>query len=52
MQQHVLDDRVGALAVLHDLIEVALQCIGDFADLCAKLVVEMSASKRFPQFIN
>ena len=25
MQQHVLDDRVGALAVLHDLVEIAPQ---------------------------
>ena len=25
MQQHVLDDGVGALAVLHDLFEIALQ---------------------------
>jgi hypothetical protein len=33
--QHVLDDRVGALAVLHDLVEIVLQCIGDLADLCA-----------------
>ena len=35
MQQHVLDDGVGALAVLHDLVEIALQRIGDLADLCA-----------------
>jgi hypothetical protein len=34
MQQHVLDDRVGALAVLYDLVEIALQCIGDLADIC------------------
>ena len=27
MQQRVLDDRVGALAVLHDLFEIALQRI-------------------------
>ena len=31
----VLDDRVGALAVLHDLVEIALQGVGDLADLCA-----------------
>ena len=35
MQQHVLDDGVGALAVLHDLVEIALQRIGDLADLGA-----------------
>ena len=27
VQQHVLDDGIGALAVLHDLVEVALQRI-------------------------
>ena len=35
MQQHVLDDGVGALAVLHHLAEIALQRIRDLADLCA-----------------
>ena len=34
VQQHVLDDGVGALAMLHDLVEIALQRIGDLADLC------------------
>jgi hypothetical protein len=33
MQQHVLDDCVGALAVLHDLVEIALQRVGDLADI-------------------
>ena len=27
VQQHVLDDGIGALAVLHDLVEIALQRI-------------------------
>src|SRR6476619_7242198 len=36
MQQHVLDDRIGALAVLNNLVEIALQRIGDLADLCAQ----------------
>ena len=35
MQQHVLDDGVGAPAVLHDLIKIASQRIGDLADLGA-----------------
>ena len=52
MQQHVLDDRVGALAVLHDLVEIALQRIGDLADLCAQLAVEVDAAKRLPQFVD
>jgi hypothetical protein len=33
MQQHVLDDRVGAFAVLYDLIEIATQRIGQFRQL-------------------
>ena len=52
MQQHVLDDRVGALAVLHDLVEIALQCIRNLTDLCAQFGVEVRASKRLPQFVN
>ena len=52
MQQHVLDDRVGALAVLHDLVEIALQHIGDLVDLGAQLAVEVRASKRLPQLVD
>ena len=37
MQKHVFDDRIGALAVLHDLVEVALQHIRIIpGDLCAR----------------
>ena len=52
MQQHVLDDGVGALAVLHDLVEIALQHIGNLADLGAQLAVEVCAGKRLAQFVN
>ena len=52
VQQHVLDDRVGALAVLHDLVEIALQHIRDVIDLGTQLTVEVRASKRPSQFIN
>ena len=52
MQQHVLDDCVGALAVLHHLVEIALQHIGDLADLPALLVIEMHAAKRLAQFVD
>ena len=37
MQQHVLDDRIRALAMLNDLIEIALQRIRNLADLDAQL---------------
>ena len=30
VQQHVLDDRVGALAVLHDLVEIVAQGVRQF----------------------
>ena len=43
MQQHVLDDCVGTLAMLHDLVEIALQRIGDLVDLGAPFVVEVNA---------
>ena len=33
MQQHVLDYGIRTLAVLHDLIEITLQRIRNFADL-------------------
>ena len=52
MQQHVLDDRIRAFAVLHDFIEIALQHIRNRSDLCAQLAVKVRASKRFPQFVN
>ena len=44
VQQHVLDDGIGPLAVLHDLIEIALQRIGNLADLCSQLAVEVRPS--------
>ena len=46
------DDCVGALAVLHHLVEIALQHIGDLADLPALLVIEMHAAKRLAQFVD
>ena len=52
MQKHVFNDRVGALAVLNDLVEVALQCIGDLADLCAELAVEVRPSMSLPQPVD
>ena len=40
VQQHVLDDRIGALAVLHDLVEIAPQRVGQFVNLGARFIVE------------
>src|SRR4029453_3327285 len=52
MQQHVLDNGIGALAVLDDLVEIGLQRIRNLADLRSQLAIEVGASKRMPQFIN
>ena len=32
VQQHILDDGVGALAVLHDLVEIVAQGVSQFSD--------------------
>src|SRR5262245_8515563 len=40
VQQHVLDDGIGTLAVLHDLVEIAPQRIRQFGDLGARLLVD------------
>ena len=52
VQQHILDDGVGAPAVLYDLAEIVLQCIRQFADFAARLVVGLHALQRFLQFID
>ena len=46
MQQHVLDDRIGTLAMLNDLFEIAPQHIGQFGDLGARLLVDRYAAFR------
>ena len=52
VQQHVLDDGIGTLAVLHDLVEIALQRIRNLANLRSQLAVEVRSAKRLPQFVN
>ena len=42
----------GALAVLHHLVEIALQHIRDFTDFRAQLGVELRAAQRLPQFVD
>src|SRR5262249_24680085 len=41
--QHVLDDGIRASAMMHDLIEIALECIGQFVDVSAGFVAERYA---------
>ena len=52
MQQHVLDDGIGTLAVLHDLVEIAAQHIGQFVDLLAPFFIEVHVFEGFLQLIN
>src|SRR5437868_6716590 len=52
MQQHVLDDRIGALAVLHDFFEIALQHMRELADLLARLVVELDLLEHVIHFVD
>ena len=52
MKKHVLDDRIGALAVLHDLLEVALQHIHQFSQLGAGLSHPVSRLPALPDFID
>ena len=52
MQQHVLDDGIGALAVLHDLVEIALQRIRNLIDLGAQLCRRGALLQGLPQFID
>jgi hypothetical protein len=35
-----------------DLVEIALQRIGDLANLCAQLAVEVRATEGLPQLVN
>ena len=44
VQQHVLDDGIGTLAVLHDLVEIALQRVRQFVDFSSPLFVEVGTS--------
>ena len=52
MQQHVLDDGVGALAVLHDLFEIVLQHAGQFVDFSADLAVHRDRLEHVIQFVG
>jgi len=46
MQQHVLDDRVGSLAVLDDLFEVALQHLRQFVEFLPRRRVDRRLRQR------
>ena len=52
MQQHVLDDGVGALAMLHDFLEIALQHPRQFGDFGPQLVVDSARFSTSLQFVD
>ena len=54
MQQHVLDDRVGALAVLHHLFEIALQHVGQLVEFLSYACRRQAATglSSIAQFID
>ena len=52
MQQHVLDDRVGPLAMLDDFFEIVLQQTRQFVDFLADLGVHRDRLERVIQLIG
>ena len=52
MQQHVLDDRVGALAVLHHFFEVAAQHVRQLGNVGPRLVVDGNGRERLLQLVD
>jgi hypothetical protein len=52
MEQHVLDDRVGALAVLDDLFEVVFQHQRQSVDFLPNPVAERCGLERIIQFVG
>jgi hypothetical protein len=52
MQEHVPDDGIGALAVLHYLFKIALQCPSELIDLFARSGIERGVFEHFVQFVD
>ena len=52
MQQHVLDDGIGALAVLHDLFQIVLQKPRQLIDFGADLLRELSWLEHVVQLVS
>jgi len=52
VQQHVPDDGIGTLAVLHNLVEVAPECVHQFGNLTALLFSDVQIRERLSQLIN
>src|SRR3974390_1656429 len=52
MQQHVLDNGIRPLAVLHDLGEIAPQCVSELGNLGSRFLVNHYAAQGILQFID
>jgi hypothetical protein len=52
VQQHILDDSVCALAVLHDLVEIVAQSVRQLSYFTANPLIERRALERLPQLID
>jgi hypothetical protein len=52
MQQHVLDDGVGTLAVLHHLFEIVLQQAGQFVDFSPDLAIKRDRFAHVVQLVS
>src|SRR5687768_18576452 len=52
MQEHVLDDGIGALPVLNDLVEIAAQHVRELVDFRTEVIVEGSAVERLAQLVD
>ena len=52
MQQHVLDDRIGALAVADDLFEIGVDHADQLVGLVALGLVERRLRQRLAQFVD
>jgi hypothetical protein len=52
VQQHILHDGIGALAVLHDLVEIVAQDVRQFSDFTTRLIIARHFAQGFPQFVD
>jgi hypothetical protein len=52
VQQHVLDDGVCALAVLHDLVEIVAQGVRQFGYFGQRITIDLPFAESFLQFVD
>jgi hypothetical protein len=52
VQQHVLDDGVCALAVLHDLVEIVAQGVRQFGYFGQRITIDLHFAESFLQFVD